>query len=118
MFKLREHRAEYKTYIIPVIIAVLRGGIKEGIQEVKKILNQDDLSEKIIGEIQKTILMNGESYTENIVRTCSNQFFVDLFIFIFDKSGLEGMSWRMNMQDWCRTLSLICKRQQHQENLI
>ena len=53
---------------------MLRGGTKEGIQEVKKILNQDDLSEKIIGEIQKTILMNGESYTENIVAAYSSIF--------------------------------------------
>ena len=28
-FKLRERRVEYKTYVIPVVIGVLGGGIKE-----------------------------------------------------------------------------------------
>ena len=63
-FKLRERRAEYKTYVIPVIIGALGGGIKEAIHEVKKIFKQDDLSEKIVREMQRTILMSGLAQTE------------------------------------------------------
>ena len=43
-FELREARAEYKIYVIPVVIGALGGGIKEVIHEVKKIFKQDDLS--------------------------------------------------------------------------
>ena len=80
-FELTERRAEYKIYVIPVAIGALGGGIKEAIHEVKKIFKQDDLSEKIVGEMQRTILMDGESnYTESIVRTCSNRCFIDFNI--------------------------------------
>ena len=44
-FELREWRAEYKIYVIPVVIGALGGGIKEVIHEVKKIFKQDDLSD-------------------------------------------------------------------------
>ena len=60
-FKLRERRAEHKTYVIPVVIGVLGGGIKETIHEVKKTLKENDLSEKIVGEMQRTILMDGKT---------------------------------------------------------
>ena len=66
-FELREHRAEYKIYVIPVVIGALGGGIKEVIHEVKKIFKQDDLSEKIVGEMQRTILMDGETIIRKIL---------------------------------------------------
>ena len=66
-FKLRERRAEYKTYVIPVIIGALGGGIKEAIHEVKKIFEQDDLNEKVVGEMQITILMDGETIIRKIL---------------------------------------------------
>ena len=43
--ELRERRAEYKIYVIPVVRGALGGGIKEVIHEVKKIFKQDDLSD-------------------------------------------------------------------------
>ena len=46
-FELRERRAEYKIYVKPVVIGALGGGIKDAIDEAKKIFKQDDLSEKI-----------------------------------------------------------------------
>ena len=66
-FKLRERRVEYKTYVIPVVIGVLGGGIKEKIYDVKKIFKQDDLSKKIVGEVQGTILMDGEIIIHKIL---------------------------------------------------
>ena len=59
-FELKEWRAEYKIFVVPVSIVALGGGIKEAIHEVKKIFKEDDLSEKIVGEMQRTILMEGE----------------------------------------------------------
>ena len=54
-------------YVTPVAIGALGGGIKEVIHEVKKILKQDDLSEKIVGKMQKTILMDGETIIRQIL---------------------------------------------------
>ena len=64
--ELREWRAEYKTYVIPVVRA-LGGGFKEAVHEVKKIFKQDDLSEKIVGEMQRTILIDGERVIRKIL---------------------------------------------------
>ena len=64
---MRERRVEYKKYVIPVVIGVRGGGIKITIYEVKKIFKQDDLSKKIVGEMQRTILMDGEIIIHKIL---------------------------------------------------
>ena len=64
---MRERRVEYKKYVIPVVIGVLGGGIKITIYEVKKIFKQDDLGKKIVGEMQRTILMDGEIIIHKIL---------------------------------------------------
>lgn len=48
LHELRECRADFKVYVIPVIIGALSAGIKETIQEVKKIFKQGDLSKKMM----------------------------------------------------------------------
>ena len=53
--------------MIPVVIGVLGGGIKITIYKVKKIFKQDDLSKKIVGEMQRTILMDGEIIIHKIL---------------------------------------------------
>ena len=65
--ELREWRAEYKIYVIPVVIRALVGGTKEAIHEVKKIFKQDDSSEKIVREMQRTILMDDETIIRKIL---------------------------------------------------
>ena len=52
-FKLREQREEWKRYVIPVIIGGLSRGIMEAIHKVTKILKQNNLSKKIIEEMQE-----------------------------------------------------------------
>ena len=64
---MRERRVNYKKYVIPVVIGVLGGGIKITIYEVKKIFKQDDLSKEIVGEMQRTILMDGEIIIHKIL---------------------------------------------------
>ena len=66
-FELRERRAEYKIYVMPVVIGALGGGIKEATHEVKKIFKQDDLSEMIVGEMQRTMLMERETIIRKIL---------------------------------------------------
>ena len=66
-FELRERRAEYKIYVIPVVIGALSGGIKEPIHEVKKMFKQNDLSKKLVGEMQRTILKDGETVIRKIL---------------------------------------------------
>lgn len=48
LHELRERRADFKVHVIPAIIGVLSAGIKETIQEVKKIFKQGDLSKKMM----------------------------------------------------------------------
>ena len=66
-FELRARRAEYKIYVIPVVKGAVGGGIKEAIHEVKKIFKQDDLSQKIAGKMQRTILTDGETIIRKIL---------------------------------------------------
>ena len=62
-----ERRTEYKIYVISVVIGDLGGGIKEAILEVKKIFKKDDLSEKIVGEMERTVLMDSETIIRKIL---------------------------------------------------
>ena len=64
---MRERRTEYKIYVISVVIGELGGGIKEAILEVKKIFKKDDLSEKIVGEMERTVLMDSETVIRKIL---------------------------------------------------
>ena len=66
-FELGERRTEYKIYVISVVIGDLGGGIKEAILEVKKIFKKDDLSEKIVGEMERTVLMDSETIIRKIL---------------------------------------------------
>ena len=66
-FELGERRTEYKIYVISVVIGDLGGGIKEAILEVKKIFKKDDLSEKIVGEMERTVLMDSETVIRKIL---------------------------------------------------
>ena len=64
---MRERRTEYKIYVISVVIGELGGGIKEAILEVKKIFKKDDLSENIVGEMERTVLMDSETIIRKIL---------------------------------------------------
>ena len=64
---MRERRTEYKIYVISVVIGELGGGIKEAILEVKKIFKKDDLSEKIVAEMERTVLMDSETVIRKIL---------------------------------------------------
>ncbi|KXJ25611.1 hypothetical protein AC249_AIPGENE6318 [Exaiptasia diaphana] len=57
-FELRERRPGYDVKVVPVIIGALGGGIKMTISEVSKLFENHENVERIVGEMQKTVLMN------------------------------------------------------------
>ena len=81
-FELRERRAEYKAYVRPVVIKILGESIQEAILEVKKICKQDDLSEKIVCEMQRTMLMNGETIIWKILSRLVRTNFSCIYLFL------------------------------------
>ena len=82
-FELRERRAEYKIYVIPAVIGALGGSIKEAIHEVKKIFKHNDLSEKIVGEMQRTVLLDGETIVRKMLSgLVQTDFIFNIILFI------------------------------------
>ena len=81
-FELRKRRAEYKIYVIPVVIGALGGGIKEAIHEVNKIFKKDDLCKRIVGETQRTILMDGETITRKILSGPVQTNFSQIYLYL------------------------------------
>ena len=66
-FKTRERRPGYKVYIVPVVVGALGGGIKVLRFDLKKIFENNELLQKIIAMIQKTILMDSESIIQRVI---------------------------------------------------
>ena len=70
-FELRERRPGYNITIVPVIIGALRGGIKEVLHDVERVFSEHSEPERLAGitiaEIQKTILMDGESMIRKVL---------------------------------------------------
>ena len=62
-----EHGEQSTRYVIPLVKGAVGGGIKEAIHEVNKIFKQDDLSQKIAGKMQRTILTDGETIIHKIL---------------------------------------------------
>ena len=81
-FELRKRRAEYKAYLRPVAIKILGGSIQEAILEVKKIFKQDDMSKKIVCEMQRTILMNDETIVRKILSRLVQTNFSCIYLYL------------------------------------
>ena len=53
---------------MPLIISAFGGGIKEIIKkELENIFEKDELCERIVAEMQKTILMDSETITRKVL---------------------------------------------------
>ena len=63
--ELRERRPGYNITIVPVVIGALGGGIKEVLRDVERVFSEHSEPERsaeiTVAEMQKTILMDGES---------------------------------------------------------
>ena len=60
-FDLRERRVGYNIVVVPLVIGTLGGGVKETIQQIERVFVKGDWGKRIVGEMQKTILMDSES---------------------------------------------------------
>ena len=63
-FEIRERRPGYKVKVVPLVISVFSGGLKEMLKELENMFGKDELCETIGAEMQKTILM----YSETVIR--------------------------------------------------
>ena len=66
-FELRERRVGYKIKVIPIVIGALGGGVKETKRQINLIFDKDELSEKVVGEMQKTVLMDSETLIRKVL---------------------------------------------------
>ena len=64
-----ERRRGFKNKVILLAISAIGGGIKEVLKELENMFEKDDLCEKIVAEMQKTIYMESESIIRKVVRT-------------------------------------------------
>ena len=53
--------------VVPVIIGALGGGMKMLKTELKRVFNDQELVDKIAGEMQRTVLMNSESIIRRVI---------------------------------------------------
>ena len=66
-FELRERRVSYNIVVLPLVIGTLGGGVKETIQQIERIFGKGDWGKRIVGEMQKTILINSESIIQKVL---------------------------------------------------
>ena len=66
-FETRERRPGYKVHIVSVVVGALVGGIKALRFDLKKIFENNELLDKIIAIMQRTVLMDGESIIQRVI---------------------------------------------------
>ena len=52
---------------MPLVISVFDGGIKEILKELENMFEKDDLCERILAEMQKTILLDSETIIRKVL---------------------------------------------------
>ena len=62
--EIKKRRPGFKVRVVPLVISVFCGGVKEILKELENMFEKDDLRERIVAEMQKTISMD----SENIIR--------------------------------------------------
>ena len=63
----RERRPGFKVKVEPPVIRACGGGIKEILKELENVFEKDDLCERIVTEMQKTILMDSETIIRKVL---------------------------------------------------
>ena len=67
-FEMRERRPGYKITVVPLIIGALGGGVKETSKYVEMVFGKEvEKSSKVLGEMQKTVLMDSESIIRKVI---------------------------------------------------
>ena len=66
-FETRENRVGYKVEVIPLVIGYLGGGIRKLWKNVQKVIETETEAERIVKEMQKTVLMESESIMRKVL---------------------------------------------------
>ena len=66
-FETRERRPGYEIYEVPVVVGVLGGVIKVLKVDLKKIFDNNELLDEVVGLMQKTVLMDRESAIRRVM---------------------------------------------------
>ena len=59
-FQFREGRQGYRVEILTIVIGCLRGGMKQVLEQVKKIMPDENTMKKTCNEMPKTVLIESE----------------------------------------------------------
>ena len=73
-FEMRERRPGYEILIIPIVIGALGEGMKQAILDLGKIFSNEELAEKTIYEMQKTVLMDSETTIRKVLSGLVQEF--------------------------------------------
>ena len=66
-FETRERRAGYSVMVVPLIIGALGGGMRQIAKDLGMIFENNDIKQKTICEMQKTILMDSETMVRKVL---------------------------------------------------
>ena len=64
-FEIRERRPGLK--VVPLVLRVIGGGLKEMLKELENMFEKDDLCERIEAETQKIILMDSKTIIRKVL---------------------------------------------------
>ena len=77
-FETRERRPGSVIKVVPVIIGALGGGMKMLKTKLKTIFDDQELVDKIAGEMQRTVLMDSESIICGVISGLLQQYEADV----------------------------------------
>ena len=63
----RDRSPEYEIMVVPLVIESLGGGIRQIMANMGKLFENGDLLERTICEMQKTVLMDSDTTSRNVL---------------------------------------------------
>jgi hypothetical protein len=66
-FEERERRPGYEIVVVPLIIGALGGGMRQITKDMAKVFENGELLKRIVGEMQKTVLMDSETILRKVL---------------------------------------------------
>ena len=66
-FETRERRAGYNVMVVPLIIGALGGGMRQITKNLGMIFENNDIKQKTICEMQKTVVMDSETMVRKVL---------------------------------------------------
>ena len=67
VFETRENRVGYRVDVVPLVLGCLGGGIGKLWKNVQKVIETETETERIVKEMQKTVLMDSESIMRKVL---------------------------------------------------